>query len=187
MVNDRFARTFERAEEVIALAVRLATDATQTNRVEGDRIKAELVEVEAEQARLVELLMDRAVPDVVKQSVNRKAAEVEARRVALVSSLDGLREGANQNTEALASIVRETFAKARKNLLEVATPEEMNRLVDRFVGPMTLAADGTVSAKKMPVTEATGIVQAPTRCIAGGRFVRECIKLAVRVRLRPAD
>jgi hypothetical protein len=45
----------------------IAAGAVKENRVEADRIKGELAEVVREQARLVELLMDRAIADTADQ------------------------------------------------------------------------------------------------------------------------
>ncbi len=144
------------------------------NREEAGRIKREVAAVEAEQARLVELLMDRALPESAKGAIGRKLTEAEQQRAALLAALDGLHDDANNNLQGLAAVIRETFTAARENLAAAATPQEFNRFVEQFVGPMTVGGDGTVQ-QKTPAAEATGVVPDPSRvapigCIAGGGF-----------------
>ena len=83
-----------------------------------------LAGVEQEQARLVDLIMDPAISDIVKRSVDKRAADADAdaRRVALLASLDGLREQANENTEDIAEAARRIVQRARENLAAASTP-----------------------------------------------------------------
>jgi DNA invertase Pin-like site-specific DNA recombinase len=110
VVNGRIGRVFDREDEIIARALELAAEATRDNREDAKRIKDEIASVEAEQARLIELLMDRAISGPAKETINRKMTEAEQHRTALLAALDGLREDANDNTDALAGIVREVPA-----------------------------------------------------------------------------
>jgi site-specific DNA recombinase len=177
VVNGRIGKVFGQEDEIIARAIEIAGEATRGNREDAKRIKDELADVETDQERLIELMMDRAISATAKQSINRKMTEAETRRAALLASLDGLREDANANADGLAAIVREVFASARENLASAATPELFNRFVEQFVGGMTASTTGDVGAKKMPAALATGTIPVPSMrqsalhgCIAGGGF-----------------
>ena len=168
VVNGRMGRVFEREDEIIAIALEAAGRASQGSREDAARIKGMLADVDAEQTRSRELLADRALPDAAKAAIGRQMADAEQRRTDLLAALDGLRDDANDNLEGLAAIVREVFAAARENLAAVKgmTPTEYNRFIERFVGPMVAAPDGSVAQKEAPcngVSQLQGV-------IAGGGF-----------------
>jgi site-specific DNA recombinase len=167
MVKGRFERIFTHSDEIIARAIEVATEAIKGNREAADRLKGEIASIEADQARHVELLMDRKIGEVAKREVSKAMADADARRLELQRSLDGLRDDANQNTEVLAAMVRKVFDEARENLAAAVTPEAFNRFVERFVGPLEIQADGTVKQKKTPPALAGGGLIRP---IAGGGF-----------------
>ncbi len=135
-VNERFARVFAHADKIIAGLVAAAKQATQQNRGHADRIKADIGEVEREQARLVELLMDRDITTPAKAAIGRKLADTEARLGELRASLSGLHEEANDNTEAIAIAAQRVLERARQGLEAASTPEAFNKFVEQFVGPM---------------------------------------------------
>jgi DNA invertase Pin-like site-specific DNA recombinase len=173
LVQQRFAFITDHADEIIRQAIGVATAAVRSNRDEAARLKSELAAVEADQSRLVELLMDRSIADAAKATISRKLADAEARHQTLRAALDDLREDANDSTEELAEAVREVFEQAKQNLAAIDSPATYNRFVDTFIGAMEADEHGAISQKKTPVTEATGVNQypvSPTRCIAGGGF-----------------
>ena len=86
--------------------------------------------------------------------------------MALLASLDGLREQANENTEDIAEAARRIVERARENLAAASTPEAFNRFVDGFVGPIEKTPQGIVK-RQMPLSEDKGTVQ---RSVAGGGF-----------------
>jgi hypothetical protein len=173
-VRDNCARLFEHTEKIVARAIEIATEAVRSNRDDADRIKRDIMVIEEEQGRMIELLMDRAIADTAKVAISRKMSEAEAARTRLQSSLDDLRQESNLNTDEMSRIVRETFYEARANLAAVATPQELNAFIDRFIGPITISPDGTIRQKKLPATEVAGRTSEPaerqshpTGCIAG--------------------
>lgn len=93
---------FRHADRVIERATEIALAAVKGNREHADRLKAEIVDVESDQTRLVELLMDRSISDASRSAINRKLAAGEARRAELAAALDRLREDANESTEEVA-------------------------------------------------------------------------------------
>ncbi len=168
VVKDRFARLFKHEDRIIARALELAAAAVKSNRGEADRIKSELAAVEGRQSRLVELMMDRQIPASAKATFGREMAEAEDRRAMLLAALDGLREQANAHTAGLAAAVREAFEVARESLAAAATPEQFNRLVDDFIGPLEIQADGgLVPQKQTPPASAEGNL---LEYVAGGGF-----------------
>ena len=167
VIRDSFAKLFDRKDQIIARAMEMAHEAVKDNRDEADRIKRQLADADAEQGRLVELLMDRAIPEAAKQSIGRKLAEVEERRTLLLAAIDGLREQATADTEGLAAAVRAAFEDARQQLAEASTPEKVNRLIDNLVGPMVLLPDGGLAEKQTPPAGAEGALH---EYIAGGGF-----------------
>ncbi len=170
VVNGRVARVFEHEKEIIERALALATEASKGNRDETARLKSELAEAESDQARLVELLMDRDISADAKKAISRKMTDTEARHAGIIAAIERLHTEANDNVEGLAAIIRETFEMARENLAAAATPAEFNRFVEQFVGAMTVTPDGTVTQKKTPVADATGVNSNLIRSIAGGGF-----------------
>ena len=166
-IQDRFKHLFDNPEGLIAEALEIATEAAQGNREDADRIKAQLSDIESQQRRRGELLMDRAIPDAAKATIGRQMAEDEQQRTLLLAALDGVREQAGADLEGLAAAIRECFDDARQRLAEIATPEELNRLVEQFVGPIVVKADGSIYPKQMPPVDTRGIVQGS---IAGGGF-----------------
>lgn len=165
-IKRKLNHIFGRADEIMAGMVEVATEAVRGNRAAADRLKAQIAEVEGEQARHVELLMDRQISDAAKQAISRKMTETEARRAELQASLDRLREDANDNTEAIAAMAKQVFDEARAGLASATTPEAFNRFAERFCGPMTVGADGSVGPKQNAPAGSRGVVQ---RYVAGGR------------------
>lgn len=166
-VKQRFERLPRLEKHIIARALELATAAVKNNRGEAERIKADLAEVEAEQDRGLELLMDRDLTATTKAKVNRMMAETEGRRDELQRALDRLREQATVDTENLARDIHEAFETARENLAAAATPEQFNRLVEDFVGPIVVTPDGPSIKAKTPPAGAEGV---SFENVAGGRI-----------------
>jgi hypothetical protein len=73
-VQQRFPRLPQLEGRIIARALELATAAVSRNRAQGDAVQAKLAEAEVRQGRLVELLMDRAIPEAAKASTGRELA-----------------------------------------------------------------------------------------------------------------
>ena len=167
IIQDRFAGVFKHRDKIIARAMEIASEAVNDNRGEADRIKGDLAEVEQEQSGLVELLMDRAIADSAKQAISRKLAQIEDRRNLLLAATDGLREQATTDLEGLMQAVRDAFDQARESLASAATPEQFNRLVDEFVGPMVIQPDGSIAPKEIALVEDQSHLQS---CIAEGGF-----------------
>jgi hypothetical protein len=128
------------------------------NREQADRLKTEFRIIEAEQAWMIELLIDRDIASAAKQAINRKLADSETRRADMQKAIDDLRENANGSAEELVTIVRDTYKEAKQNLANAATPVEFNRFVEQFVGPLVLSGDGEISKTKEPAAVATGSI-----------------------------
>ncbi len=150
IVQNRFANLFGNGEKIIARALEIADAATKDNRAAADRVKSQLADSERDEARLLDLLMDRDIAPAAKKSIGRKLAEIEDGRTLLMASMDGLREQATADTEGLAAAIRAAFDDARRSLASASTPEQFNRLVDDFVGPLEVQADGNVKQKCLP-------------------------------------
>lgn len=84
VVNGRVARVFDREDEIIARALEIATEGAKGNREEAGRVKREVAAAEEQQARLVELLMDRSIPEAAKAAITRQSAR--SRRSGLIYS-----------------------------------------------------------------------------------------------------
>src|SRR2546421_12288486 len=98
VIQKRFAGIFKYKDQIIARALQVAADAVRENRDDPDRIKSQLAEVEQEQARGVELLMDRSISEVAKKAISRKLHETEQRRELFLAAMDGLMEQTNADT-----------------------------------------------------------------------------------------
>jgi DNA repair exonuclease SbcCD ATPase subunit len=163
-----------RADEIIRKAVAIASQAAESNRDEAGRIRRDVADIEARQSRLVELLLDRGVSEVTKQSVNRQMAECEVDRQRLQAAITNLHDQANDNTETLAETIRALLDAAKENLAAVTKPEAYNRFAEQVVGPIELV-NGKPAQKKLPQAEAEGSFtkSSPShglqRSIAGGR------------------
>lgn len=192
-VQQEFADLFKNRESLISRLLDMAKQAAKSNRGEADRIRAELKDIDGEQARLLELLMDRALSDVTKQTINRKMAETETRRGVLTAALGNLHDQANADLDGLAEIVRDVFCEAERSLESADTPELLNRLIDDYFGPITINADGSIQQKETPPAATEGVpgTQVMTgegqllECIAGGRYVPKQI-MRTMFRLRQA-
>ena len=174
-VDSRVQRVLSREDEIIAGIVEFAREASKGNRDEAVRIKGDIAAAEKEQARLVELLMNQDIGDAAKAVISRKLAEIESKRADLLAAVDGLHDEANNNTDLIAKLARQVFEDLRDGLQRVATPEELNRFFEQFVGPMVAGTDGSVAQKKPPAALATGGVLIPRKShlqgvVAGGGF-----------------
>jgi hypothetical protein len=114
-IKDSFGALPKNRKKVIAWALEAAMESVKSNRDDATRIKAELAEVEGEQAVLIERLMDKAIPAAAKDAIGRKLAEVEERRNVLLAGIDGLREQATVDTEGLAEAIRTAIDKREGN------------------------------------------------------------------------
>ncbi len=73
-----------------------------------------------------------------------------------------------QAADRLAAAIRLAFDEARDSLATAATPEQFNRFVDEFVGPMEVQPDGSVLQKRLPGSEIEESMRIPTM----GKLVR---------------
>jgi DNA invertase Pin-like site-specific DNA recombinase len=157
-------------DAMASAAVEEAQQAAQGNRIEADRLRGELAQVDRELSRVAGLLVD---PDVLaepmaKKTLLRKASEVEGRREALQGSLAALLDKANDDTGRLAEVVRAKLLDAKKRWEAVASPAQLNQLIGEFVGPSVVTSDGRLletGATKNPAhaNDVHGVV-------AGGGF-----------------
>ncbi|MEO6434166.1 MAG: zinc ribbon domain-containing protein [Tepidisphaeraceae bacterium] len=169
-LQDVCALVFSDIDGMAQAAVLEAQQAAQGNRLEADRLRAELVQVDRELSTLAGLLVD---PDVVaeplaKKTLLRKAAEVEGRREALQGSLASLLDKSNDDIDRLAETVRRKLLAAKERWEAVASPAQLNQLIGEFVGPSVVTTDGRLieaGATKNPahVNDVHGV-------IAGGGF-----------------
>ena len=153
-----------------AAAVEEAQQAAQGNRIEADRIRGELAQVDRELATVAGLLVDPEVlaEPLAKKTLLRKAGEVEGRREALQNSLAALLDKANEDTSHLATVVRRKLLEAKERWESVGNDAQLNQLIGDFVGPSIVTADGHLTeagATKNPahVDDVHGV-------IAGGGF-----------------
>jgi site-specific DNA recombinase len=161
---------FNDIDAMASAAVEEAQQAAQGNKVEADRLRVELAQVDRELATVGGLLVD---PDVLaepmaKKTLLRKAAEVEGRREALQGSLAALLDKANDDTGRLADVVRRKLLDAKDRWEAVASPAQLNQLIGEFVGPSVVTPDGRL-------IEAGAIKNPAHACdvhgvIAGGGF-----------------
>jgi hypothetical protein len=162
---------FSDIDAMAEAAVAEAQQAAQGNRLEADRLRGELVQMDRELASVGQLLVD---PDVMaepmaKKTILRKASELEGRREAVEAALSRLLDKANDQGDRLAELVREKLRAAKARWEAVASPAQLNQLIGEFVGPSIVTADGRLveaGAIKKPghANDVPGV-------IAGGRYV----------------
>jgi len=169
-LQDVCAKVFGDIDGMAAAAVVEAQQAAQGNRMESDRIRAELVQVDRELASVADLLVDPEVlaEPLAKKTLLRKASEIEGRREALQNSLAILLDKANEDTGRLASVVRRKLLQAKERWESVGSPAHLNQLIGDFIGPSIVTADEHLldaGATKNPahVDDVHGV-------IAGGGF-----------------
>jgi site-specific DNA recombinase len=135
---------FSDIDAMAEAAVQEAQQAAQGNRLEAERLRGELLQVDRELGAVAGLLVD---PDVMaepmaKKTVLRKASELEGRREAVEASLARLLDKVNDQGDRLADLVREKLGAAKARWEAVASPAQLNQLIGEFVGPSIVTADG---------------------------------------------
>ena len=88
------------------------------------------------------------VPDSLKRAISRQLGGQEAQRERLQGAISDLADQANENTGRLAGAVRQGLAEARESLDAAATSAELREFVERWVEPMVLQPDGTITQKE---------------------------------------
>lgn len=159
------ALAFSDIDGMVEMAIEEAQQAAKGNRLEAERIRGELAQVDRELATIAGLMVD---PDVMaepmaKKTILRKAAEVEGRREGLQGSLAGLLDKANEDTGRLAATIRRKLLEAKERWEAIASPAQLNQVVGDFVGPPIVTSQRElleVSAKENPTYVAVrGVVE----------------------------
>ncbi len=148
-------------------AVKATQAAMGDHRVEQNRLQADLKKLDDEIAKLVQLLADRALPDVARPAVMRQIGEKEQERNRLLARSRELGDRAGRTAEELVLEVRAALVEIRASLAAAATPEGLNELLVRVVGPMVVGADGVVRRKTTAPGDSGAVVQG---LIAGAGF-----------------
>lgn len=139
---------FSDVDAMVEAALVTGKRATESNRSEADRLRAELSQADRELAKVSALLVD---PDVMtepmaKKSILRKAADLESRRESLLGSLDKVLDKANDDGDRLAEIVRQKLLEAKERWEAVASPAQLNQMIGELVEPSIVTADGRLLA-----------------------------------------
>jgi len=168
-VAKTFKDLFEDADSLIQEATEEAQRLMRKNRGEVRRIGGQLAEIEKNVGSLTRLLCDPDIDAAAKKAISRQLGEQEAQRERLQKATSGLAEEANDGTERLAAAVRQALDEAKESLAAAATTAELREFVDRWVGPMTLKADGTVVERALATEDAS---EASVKgLVAGAGFV----------------
>jgi hypothetical protein len=149
------------AEDVITMATERAMALTKSNREDSQRIRIRIREIDGEVAKLIRLIGDQAIADMAKKSISRELATFEQDRQRLQGELERLADEANDNTEEIAREVRTVMAELKQGLV-APNAKELRGIIEEFVGPILLLADGTVAQANASAdfteAHATGVI-----------------------------
>jgi hypothetical protein len=139
----------------------LSSVGDKSNREDSQRIRIRIREIDGEVAKLIRLIGDQAIADMAKKSISRELATFEQDRQQLQSELERLADEANDNTEEIAKEVRTVMAELKQGLVAPNT-KELRGIIEEFVGPIVLLADGTVAqanaSAEVAEAYATGLI-----------------------------
>ena len=175
-VQEALAGVFENMEGALQEAAELARVALDGARSEGARLRGELAGVDRELGRLTATLLD--VEGMARKSLARQIAELEERREGVCLMIEHAAGGMQTRAEDLMEATRQAFEEARASFASVMTAPEVNRFVERVVGPLVLGVDGGIrqagaqeKASSAGALEAEGI--AGVRC---GRRLQDAME-----------
>jgi hypothetical protein len=164
------ARAFSDIDAMAIEATKQAEQLAQVNRIEADRLRGLIAQVDREISSASGLLVD---PDVLadplaKKAILRTASELEGRREALQASLGLLLDKVNDDTGRLVKIVRAKLLEAKERWEAVASPAQLNEMIGKLVGPSIVTSDGRLLA--VDQTKNPAHVDDVHGVIAGGGF-----------------
>jgi site-specific DNA recombinase len=174
-VTERLGKVFAKRERILALALEKAKRKISNNRDETARIRREIAAADSDIAKFTAALSDPEVAAVAtaRRAIVRQLGEAEARRDALMQSTSRMADKSSDDAEQLIKNISKAFDAARSEFQSLASAEQINRFIERFIGPMVVQDDGTLSPKtQQPPAKAEG---AAIRYVAGACFVPSCI------------
>ena len=166
-ITESFMGVFEDVEAIVQEAVSEAEKLVQANRDDARRLHAHVADLDRRIASVTDLLTDPAIEDAAKRPLSRQLGEAETQREEAQSRLHGLAEEAGDTADKLTKAVRQALGEARDSLGNVATAAQLHEFMERFVGPMVLHADGSITQKQTAPDDAEA---AALRNVAGAGF-----------------
>jgi DNA invertase Pin-like site-specific DNA recombinase len=161
---------FDDADLIVDAAARKAERILSAQNDRLEMVHCELGRIDGEIDRLHSLLLDAADEPAARRSLLRKIGEMETERETLQKTTAALASQSNLNASRLSAAVRQAFGEARDSLTNVASPAQLHRFIEDFVGPMLVKPDGSIIPKletTQPSVDSEGCV---TGNIAGGGF-----------------
>jgi DNA invertase Pin-like site-specific DNA recombinase len=161
---------FDDADLIVDAATRKAERILSAQNGRLEEVQSELSRLDREIDRLHGLLLDAADEPAARRSLLRKIGEMETDRETLQKTTAGLASQSSLNASRLTAAVRQAFGDARDRLTNVASPAQLHRFIEDFVGPMVVKPDGSIVPKletTQPSEESEGCVIGN---IAGGGF-----------------
>ncbi|MEA2708374.1 MAG: site-specific recombinase [Phycisphaerales bacterium] len=158
---------FADAEAFIAEVLARSEKFVADNRREFDDVRRQAATVDHRRRTLADRLRDPNVPELAARAIYRELADDEAEIQRLQTVVATMGERANDETELLVGDVRREFEAAWRRLADATTPEQLNRIMADFVGPLTVHPDGSFSLKKKETPAEAGVSMLH---IAGGGF-----------------
>jgi F0F1-type ATP synthase membrane subunit b/b' len=158
------------ADSFIAGATEKAKAMLADSRQEVARVRQSVAELDRQSDGMMKLLLDPEMAESAKRAVKRQLGDVEAQREGLQKQLAALTDQTHDEADGLVKEIERTFAEI-KQALDSATPEDLRDVITRYVGPLVMDADGTITGKREgPVDESAGPHQ--TKLVAGARSVQ---------------
>ena len=166
MIQADYEMIFDDSDGIIDAAIKRMEELSKSQQQDGGRIKGELVEIDRKIGSMMGLMIDPDFDPVAKRALSRQRGELEQRREQLNGAMANLAEAGVENTAKFTRVIRQALEEARASLASITTPAEFNRFVARFVGPVSVGADGVIQRIKNPGR----MLSHPTGDIAGGGF-----------------
>jgi DNA invertase Pin-like site-specific DNA recombinase len=146
-IREDFDAIFEGADQLVRAAVERAKELSRSHLQDVTRLRVEIGEIDRRVAGLMTLMTNPDFDASAVKTVSRQVGELGRQRECLHEAMGRLAQEAGETTEKLAAAVKQAMGEARASLAAIAGPAELNRFVDRFVGPIEIRGDGVFQQK----------------------------------------
>jgi site-specific DNA recombinase len=159
---------FDRLDTLIEHMAVQVMEQMKDGEIEQGRLKAEIVELEKRNKALLSLLLDLHVNAGAKETISGEMAVVAARLIELRGSIEALATRERVSKGEIIIGLRSSIDEIKQGMEQVSTSAELNELLSKLVGPLIVAADGSLS----PQTQSAPVLAGAdvTDYIAGARY-----------------
>jgi site-specific DNA recombinase len=154
-------------DRIIKRAMELATAQLDTQTIQRVGLEKELSKVHSTIERFGKLMGDPSLSDMEVRGYSSRIGSLELERDEINRTIQQLATAGVVDMKAVVREVEAAMVEAEHSILDVATPQVVNRAIDRFCGPIIVFDDGTIGPREADFVPALPPVPVVTKSPVG--------------------